>query len=196
VKKPISNVGFEWSYRDLLMALLVVYMAMAVLALVAVTQSKTTAAAVSPGNVMIQMWWTPGTDADVDLWVEAPGDVAVGYSNRSGKTFNLLRDDTGRGSDPMSQNYELAVGRGTPAGEYTVNAHLYRSRDRQMPLEARLSVTVQNGGEPAEILSETILLTHEGDEQTAFRFSLSDQGELRAGSVHHIHKPIRVEKAR
>ncbi len=196
MKKRISSVGFEWSYRDLLMALLVVYMAMAVLALVAVTQSKTTAAAVSPGNIMVQLWWTPGTDADVDLWVEAPGDTPIGYSNRSGKTFNLLRDDTGRGSDAMSQNYELAVGRGTPAGEYTVNAHLYRSRDRQVPLEVRVSVTVQNGGEPVEILAESLLLTHEGDEQTAFRFTLSDQGELRSGSVHHIHKPLRVEKMR
>lgn len=195
MKKSISNVGFEWSYRDLLMALLVVYMAMAVLALVAVTQSKTTAAAVSPGNVMVQMWWAPGADADVDLWVEAPGDTAVGYSNRSGKTFNLLRDDTGRGSDAMSRNYELAVGRGTPAGEYTVNAHLYRSRDRQIPLEVRVSVTVQNGGEPLEILTETLMLTHEGDERTAFRFALSEQGELRAGSVYHVHKPLRVAKA-
>lgn len=196
MKKPISNVGFEWSYRDLLMALLVVYMAMAVLALVAVTQSKTTAAAVSPGNIMIQLWWTPGTDADVDLWVEAPGDTPVGYSNRSGKTFNLLRDDTGRGSDAMSKNYELAVGRGTPAGEYAVNAHLYRSRDRQMPIEARISVTVQNGGAPIEILADSLSLTHEGDEQTAFRFTLSDQGELKSGSVHHVHKPLRVAKTR
>ncbi len=196
MKKPTSNTGFEWSYRDLLMALLVVYMAMAVLALVAVTQVKTTAAAVTPGNIMVQLWWAPGVDADVDLWVEAPGDTPVGYSNRAGRTFNLLRDDTGRSADPMSRNYELAVGRGTPAGEYTVNVHLYRSRDRQMPIEGRVSVTLQNGGEPKEILSQRVVLTHEDHEQTAMRFALSDQGEIKPGSVFHVHKPLRVAKIR
>jgi hypothetical protein len=48
----------------------------------------------------------------VDLWVQAPGDVPVGYSNESGVIFNLVRDDLGKGSDPNSMNYEIAYGRG------------------------------------------------------------------------------------
>lgn len=194
MSKPISNAGFEWSYRDLLISLLVVYMAMAVLALAAVTQARSTAA-VSPGNLMVQLWWAPDADADVDLWVEAPGDTPIGYSNRSGRTFNLLRDDLGRGADIMSQNYEIAIGRGTPEGEYTVNAHLYRSRAGQAPLDGRITVTVQNGSAPREILNERFTLNHEGQEKTVVRFSLSDQGELKPGSILHLFKPIRAEKA-
>src|SRR5262245_19785264 len=38
----------------------------------------------SPGNVIIEAQWGDKLDADVDLWVEAPGDVPVGYSNKSG----------------------------------------------------------------------------------------------------------------
>jgi len=34
--------------------------------------------------------------AHVDLWVQAPGDVPVGYSNKSGGVLNLLRDDLGK----------------------------------------------------------------------------------------------------
>ena len=39
--------------------------------------------------------WPPELDSDVDLWVQAPGDVPVGYSNKGGAVFNLLRDDLG-----------------------------------------------------------------------------------------------------
>ena len=32
-------------------------------------------------------------DVDIDLWVKAPDDIPVGYSNQGGLFFNLLRDD-------------------------------------------------------------------------------------------------------
>src|SRR5215813_5025723 len=53
----------------------------------------------SPGNVIVEAQWGDGLDADVDLWVQAPGDKPVGYSNKSGRVFNLLRDDLGRAQD-------------------------------------------------------------------------------------------------
>ena len=53
----------------------------------------------APGNVIIEAQWADKLDADVDLWVQAPGDVPVGYSNKSGAVFNLLRDDLGRAHD-------------------------------------------------------------------------------------------------
>src|SRR6266511_3057031 len=46
----------------------------------------------APGNVIVEIQWPDKFDADVDLWVKAPGDVPVGYSNKSGRVFNLLRD--------------------------------------------------------------------------------------------------------
>ena len=36
----------------------------------------------TPGNVIIEAQWADKLDADVDLWVQAPGDVPVGYSNK------------------------------------------------------------------------------------------------------------------
>src|SRR5215468_5313630 len=38
----------------------------------------------SPGTVIVEAPWGAGLDADVDLWVQAPGDKPVGYSNKSG----------------------------------------------------------------------------------------------------------------
>ena len=68
-----------------------------------------------PGNVMVEANWPPGMDSDVDLWVQAPGDVPVGYSNKGGAVFNLLRDDLGQQLDLSGLNYESSYSRGVRA---------------------------------------------------------------------------------
>ena len=97
-------------------------------------KSSETDSVQAPGNVIIEAQWADKLDADVDLWVQAPGDVPVGYSNKSGTVFNLLRDDLGRAQDMTDYNYEVAYTRGTPAGEYIVNLHMYRARDVSYPV--------------------------------------------------------------
>src|SRR5215213_2829120 len=91
---------------------------------------KAEAAGVPAGNVMVELSWPDALDADVDLWVQAPGDLPVGYSNKGAAVFNLLRDDLGHQVDLSGRNYEVSYGRGIVPGEYTVNAHLYRNRSK------------------------------------------------------------------
>src|SRR3954449_10897951 len=86
------------------------------------------ASADPPGSVMVELGWPDDLDADVGLWVQAPGDVPVGYSNKGGAVFNLLRDDLGLVLDLSGRNFETAYSRGIVPGEYTVNAHLFRNR--------------------------------------------------------------------
>ena len=73
-------------------------------------------AAKSPGNLTVELRWPDDINADVDLWVEAPGDVPVGYSNKGGRVFNLLRDDLGDTADLTGLNYEFRYSRGVPEG--------------------------------------------------------------------------------
>jgi hypothetical protein len=81
-------------------------------------QSAETNGEQSPGNVIIEAQWGDGLDADVDLWVAAPGDRPVGYSNKAGVVFNLLRDDLGKAQDVTDYNYEVAYGpEHRPSGE-------------------------------------------------------------------------------
>jgi hypothetical protein len=42
--------------------------------------------------------------AHFDLWVQAPGDLPIGYSNKSGGVFNILRDDLGKAKDMTDGN--------------------------------------------------------------------------------------------
>ena len=151
------------------------------------------ASAEPPGSVMVELSWPDRLDADVDLWVQAPGDLPVGYSNKGAAVFNLLRDDLGHQLGLSGRNYEVAYARGLVPGEYTVNAHLYRNRssDAHVPLNAVITVK-RAPGEPArQILASEADLGRENQEITVFRFRLEEDGQLRQGSVHSLHRPLR-----
>jgi len=146
-----------------------------------------------PGNVIIEIRWPDDLDTDVDLWVQAPGDVPVGYSNKGGQIFNLLRDDLGRHADATDLNYEVSYSRGIPAGEYTVNLHLYRDLSHKLPITVKVVASVKrNPDESArQILATTVKLGAEGEETTAFRFTLDSRGALVADSVNSLFRPLR-----
>ncbi|MFQ5913133.1 MAG: hypothetical protein ACE5JS_08120 [Nitrospinota bacterium] len=146
-----------------------------------------------PGNVIIEAKWDDGLDTDVDLWVQAPGDVPVGYSNKAGRFFNLLRDDLGATGDPTEINFETAYTRGIAAGEYTVNLHLYRNPSGVLPMKVIVVARVKPTPDASSkvLVSTTVTLTRAGQEITAFRFRLTDTGGLVAGSIHSLMKPLR-----
>src|SRR5690349_22465907 len=113
------------------------------------------ASAEPPGSVMVELGWPDDLDADVDLWVQAPGDVPVGYSNKGGAVFNLLRDDLGLQLDLSGRNFEVAYSRGIVPGEYTVNAHLFRNRSPAAVIPVTAVITVNEGPDkpPHQILT-------------------------------------------
>lgn len=152
----------------------------------------------NPGNVMVELRWPDELNADVDLWVQAPGDIPVGYSNQGSAIFNLLRDDLGHINDTTDLNYEISYSRGVPAGEYTVNLHLYRNLANVSPIPAIVAVSVKNSPSlPAEqILSTKLDMAHEDEELTAFRFKLDEEGHLVSGSVHNLPRALRAAARR
>lgn len=178
--------GFTLASIDMLTALLVVFLAMAVLAILAA--QKQTAAGVKPGGLIVEMQWQKSADADVDLWVKAPGDEAVGYSHMSDMHCNLIRDDLGRQLDPESRNEEMVVCRGIDPGEWVVDAMLYRSYDNQTPI--KVTVTVREGPLLTEILDRTIELQSAGQQITVWRFGIDSQDHLVPDSVNHLPMPL------
>ena len=149
-----------------------------------------------PGNVIAEMRWDDKLRTDVDLWVQAPGDVPVGYSNKSGLMFNLLRDDLGSHADPTDVNFETSFSRGIPPGEYTVNVHLFRNLENIYPINVRVVVRVKTDNEAGArpIAATTVRLDREGQELTAFRFRLTEKGELVPNSMNSVFKPLRSAK--
>ena len=189
-----GDQGHETVFRDVIFLALAGFVAVVLLLLPHLHPPKEAEAAIrSPGNVIVEIRWPDDIDADIDLWVEAPGDTPVGYSNKGGAIFNLLRDDLGQRGDTTELNYEISYSRGVPAGEYTVNVHLYRNSGGYVSIPVTISVSVKaKSNESARrVLTTELLLENEGEERTAFRFSLDDKGRLMRESVHDLPKPLR-----
>ena len=186
--------GMNVSFRDMLFLLVFMYLLIGGIALAHVhKKAEESKGAQPPGNVIVELRWAPEIDADVDLWVQGPGDVPVGYSNKGGAIFNLVRDDLGRGGDPNSLNYEVAYGRGRWPGEYVVNAHLYRSADSKFPIPITATASVQGAdGQVHEIVRSATELSFQGLEVTVFRFRLDDKSEMTEGSLNRVHKNLRA----
>jgi hypothetical protein len=192
---PFEEDASGTVFRDVVMLALVGFVAVVVMLLPHLNPpgAKTADNMSPPGNVIVEIRWPDEVDADVDLWVQAPGDVPVGYSNKGGVVFNLLRDDLGNRLDVTGLNYETSYSRGIEPGEYAVNLHLYRNPSGVSPIPVTVVTSVKrNAKETArQLLASDVLLVNEGEELTVYRFGLSEDGNLVAGSVHSLFKELR-----
>lgn len=146
-----------------------------------------------PGNISVELLWPSESKMDIDLWVKAPGETQIGYSNKDGPTFNLVRDDVGVTNDPVQINYENAFSRGAPAGEYIVNVHLYNANVEPLPITVRVTVRIRRPDDPdgnETVLVKDVSLSYHKEEVTVFRFTLDDKAHIVPGSINDI--PIRL----
>jgi len=180
-------------YRDMISLLLLGFVAMVILMLPFLNPPAKDAAADPPGNLIIAITW-PAGNTDVDLWVMGPGEVRpVGYSNKGGILFNLLRDDLGNMPDATPLNYENSFTRGIVAGEYIVNSHCFRCSILPVRVDVEISVNTGAPGKSSlrSIATTTIMLNRNGEEKTALRFRLTADGKLVPDSMNSVFRPLR-----
>jgi hypothetical protein len=106
-------------FRDVVLLALIGFVAMLIMILPHINPPKTenTADHRAPGNVIFELHWPNNLAYDIDLWVQAPKGVPVGFWNSTGRVFSLLRDDLGITGNATEWNYEVAYSKGIPAGE-------------------------------------------------------------------------------
>jgi hypothetical protein len=193
---PSEEDAADTVFRDVVMLALAGFVVLVILLLPHLNPPGANSAdgTTPPGNVIVEVRWPDEIDADVDLWVQAPGDIPVGYSNKGGAVFNLLRDDLGKRADVTGLNYETSYSRGILPGEYAVNLHLYRNASKSYPVPVTVVTSVKQGASDTarQLLASKVLLAREGEELTVYRFGLSGAGALVAGSVHSLPKPLRA----
>ena len=180
-------------FRDVILLALVGFVAMVILLLPHITQAKKeTEEQRVPGNVVIEAHWPSSMPVDVDLWVQAPKEYPVGYWNKGGPTFNLLRDDLGDQGDATKENYEITYSRGTPAGEYIVNVHMYGPLKSGTVVPVTVVVAVKKKFDIVlqQILKTVVSLDHRNQEETAYRFRLTEEGDLVPGSVNTLKRSL------
>jgi len=181
-------------FRDVIMLALLGFVTIVVLLLPHLNPPTKPTDQLQPGNLVVELHWPNDMNTDVDLWVEAPGDKPVGYSNRGGRIFNLLRDDMGHVNDTGELNYEIAFSRGAPAGEYTVNLHLYSNSDTRKAVPAQVTIGIKKGEtDPMRVIHrDEVILSHVGEEVTVVRFSLNESADVLPGSFNNLPRPLRV----
>ena len=179
-------------FRDVLMLALIGFVAMVIMLLPHISKTKQeTDEHTPPGNVVVEMHWPDELPVDVDLWVQAPNDVPVGFWNQGSRVFNLLRDDLGLEGDASGRNYEVSYSRGILAGEYTVNVHMYGKVPAGVVVPVRVVVSVKAKYDTLrQILETSIELHRRNQEETAFRFRLNEDGELVPGSVTTLRRRL------
>lgn len=192
----MSNQTTGIVFRDFSLLMVLGFVAMVVWLLPHINPPAESSEADPPGNLIVAITWPEG-DTDIDVWLTGPGELnPVGYSNKGGVLFNLLRDDLGNMPDATPLNYENAYSRGVVPGEYIVNVHCYRCPI--VPQLVHVEVSINDGKSrkgTRPVASTRLELTANGQEKTAFRFRIDGAGKVEPNSLNAVFRPLRAAKS-
>ena len=185
------------AFRDVLMNALIGMAAVLLIILAASQiQAQLEASAEPPGNLTVYAAWPEG-DTDIDLWVTGPAEpVPVGYSNKGGVLWNLLRDDLGLMPDATALNFENSYTRGVVPGEYTINLHCFRCPKLPVMVDVIVSVNSMSGikGSSKTILTSKVEMSKQGQEKTVANFKMDAEGKVDTATMNNVFVPLRSAK--
>jgi hypothetical protein len=150
---------------------------------------------------LITVTWPDNNPDDIDAWVEDPNGELVWFRSRDAGLIHLDRDDRGLLNDTLEingeivknpLNQEVVTVRGVVPGEYIVNVHYYATEtDKPVPVTVR----VDKVNPSLEVIYyDTLTLDKKGDEKTALRFRINQDG--RVSDIGHIQKSLVIATKR
>jgi len=144
---------------------------------------------------IITMGWPDSHPDDIDLYAEDPLGNIVWYHEREAGFMVLDRDDRGGLNNSITVNgrkvmsplrQEIVSIRGIVPGEYTVNVNYYLA---SQPTMVPVSVKIEKVNPTVEVVFyDTIMLDHMGQEKTAARFKIAENGNI--VDVNHRDKSL------
>jgi hypothetical protein len=141
--------------------------------------------------------WPDDCEDDVDTYVEDPVGNLVSFGRREQGLMHLDRDDLGKKNDTIrlqdgttievKENREIVSVRGIIPGEFIVNCHMYYKRSEGKTTTVRVKLEKLNPQLKLVTVRE-VKLGQNGDEQTAFRFTVDKEGDVT--STNQLFKDI------
>jgi hypothetical protein len=139
----------------------------------------------SKAEFIVTMDWPDKHPDDLDLFVQDPAGNIAWYRHREAGFMVLERDDRGGANDFILVNgkkisspirEEIVTIRGIVPGEYTVNvSHFQATTGAAVPV----TIKVQKLNPTAQVVFDNaVMVDHTGDEKTAVRFTLDDNGKV------------------
>ena len=189
------NYHTDLAFLDLLFNTLLCFAALFALSFILVNPSKQNKNVEAKADFIITVTWPADMDDDVDTYVEDPAGNLVAFMRREQGLMHLDRDDVGFRSDRIetaagrvefNENREIVTLRGTLAGEYVVNVHMYTKRSGEGPTPVAIRLEKLTPFKIAAVRELTLMAN--SDEKTAFRFVLNDKGEV--VDVNHLEKSL------
>lgn len=145
------------------------------------------------GDIIAHIVW-PNGDTDVDIWMIGPDEPGpVGYSNKAGIIWNLLRDDRGVLPDATPVNYEDAFTRGIVPGEYIINVQCFRCKMATFPMTVDMGVSKRNrfnNDSIENIVTTKIVIKADGQEKTGVRFIVDENGDVVMSSINNVYRKL------
>lgn len=153
----------------------------------------------SKAEFLITISWPYEHEDDVDSYMEDPLGHLVYFNRREDGLMHLDRDDLGGKNDRIQtplgwvefkENREILTVRGIIPGEYVVNVHMYRKNVPE-PTEVTIQLDKMNPSVTTVAIKKVTLYAN-GDEKTAFRFTVDKDGKIT--NVNELEKPLAINK--
>ncbi|MGB1258256.1 MAG: hypothetical protein ACPG51_20450 [Thiolinea sp.] len=183
-RQHMSGTGSD-PFTDLLFNALLTFTFLFLISLLLINPPAKSGIINPKAEFLITVSWEDGSANDVDTWVQGPQGTRVWYKQAQNGLMHLDRDDRGLTNDTQQVdgqeiinplNQEVVTIRGRPPGEFIVNVHYYKSQDGQA---VPVSIYVAEVNPTLKVLHyATLDLKNEGEEKTAVRFTLNNQGEV------------------
>jgi len=195
-----QQYGSSTAFHDLLFNMLLAFVAFFFLALVMVNPKvKNDKNVEAKAEAIITITWDKNCPDDVDTWVEDPTGRHICFQGKENGLMHLDRDDLGWDNDKIvtpsgtfeyNENREIVTLRGLIPGEYTVNVHMYSKREMG---PTKVSIIGEKINPTLKLYAaETVTLSKNGEEITAFRFTVTKEGEIT--NVNKLQKYIATPK--
>ena len=178
------NYHTNLAFLDLLFNTLLCFAALFSLAFILINPSKKNKTVDAKAEFIITVIWPSEMDDDVDTYVEDPEGNLIAFNRREQGLMHLDRDDTGLSFDTIStsfglveykENREMVTIRGYLPGEYVVNVHMYTKREDK---ETPVTIILEKINPYKVVTGRNVVLKLRGDEKTAFRFTVDDEGKV------------------
>ena len=178
------NYHTNLAFLDLRFNTLLCFAALFSLAFILINPSQKNKTVDAKAEFIITVIWPSDMDDDVDTYVEDPEGNLIAFNRREQGLMHLDRDDTGLSFDTIStsfgiveykENREMVTIRGYVPGEYVVNVHMYTKREDK---ETPVTIILEKINPYKVITGRNVVLKLRGDEKTAFRFTVDDEGKV------------------
>ena len=178
------NYHTNLAFLDLLFNTLLCFADLFSLAFILINPSQKNKTVDAKAEFIITVIWPSEMDDDVDTYVEDPEGNLIAFNRREQGLMHLDRDDTGISFDTIAtdfglieykENREMVTIRGYVPGEYVVNFHMYTKREDK---ETPVTIILEKINPYKVVTGRNVVLKIKGDEKTAFRFTVNDEGKV------------------